>query len=326
MRKEHITTTLTSDWSARFSRYLEKTTILAADATRSLEWHLCGGKSCFYRYYNELVASHKWCFIVGCNNSGTSILQRILENTGQVSTLPKEGQMYTRVFKRARKRGHEREWSEYLDELTVHQTSPNEPARRLLFDWMRDLSQPIAPVIVEKTPANVARMRWINQNFPTAHFIGLVRNGYAVCEGIKRKGRQPISHAAKHWARVNELMLEESAHVSKYLQISYEDITENPEQVSTNISEFLQLDKEKITESLQRKYKIFNMADGKASAVVNYNSQSINKLDANEIETIEKIASQTLTKLGYKKTHKITNFIIPTTTKMILDCYAHTLS
>ncbi len=301
MRNEHITATLTSDWSARFSRYREKSTILVADATRSIEWHFGGGKRHFNRYFDELVSAHKWCFIVGCNNSGTSILQRILENTGQVSTLPKEGQMYTRVFKRARKRGHERVWSEYLEELIVSHEKPSEPASRLLFDWMRDLPLPIAPVIVEKTPANVARMRWIDRNFPNAHFIGLVRDGYAVCEGIKRKGRQPISHAAKHWARVNEMMMEECNHVKRYLQISYEDITENPEQASTKLAEFLNLDKNKISESFRQKYQIHNMAEGKESAVVNYNSESTIRLNTDELDTVEQIAAQTLSKLGYQR-------------------------
>ncbi|TCJ17936.1 sulfotransferase [Parasulfuritortus cantonensis] len=301
MRKEHVMTTLSSDWVARFHRYKEKSAVLAADATRSIEWHIGGGKRYFNRYFDELVSAHKWCFIVGCNNSGTSILQRVLENTGQVSTLPMEGQMYTRIFRRARKRGHERVWSEYLDDLVVRRDASKERARRLLFDWMRDLQLPIAPVIVEKTPANVARMRWIDSNFPTAHFIGLVRDGYAVCEGIKRKGRQPIAHAAKHWAMVNEIMLEESCHVRNYLRVSYEDITDDPEQVSTRIAEFLNLDKRKISESFRHKYQIHNMADGRESAVVNYNSESIKRLSQDEINLVEKIAAETLNKLGYAK-------------------------
>jgi hypothetical protein len=62
------------------------------------------------------------------------------------------------------------------------------PVPRLLFDWLEALGTPLSPRILEKTTANAVRMRWLHQAFPRSAFIGVVRNGYAVAEGIRRKG------------------------------------------------------------------------------------------------------------------------------------------
>jgi hypothetical protein len=207
--------------------------------------------------------------------------------------------MYTQVFRRARKRGHERVWAEYLDELIVPRGAPLDPAPRLLFDWMRDLPRPIAPVIVEKTPANVARMGWLDRAFPTAHFIGLVRNGYAVVEGIRRKGGQPIDHAARHWNAVNELLLKESAGVQRYLEVRYEDLVDQPDTTARRIAEFLGLESAAMSAALQARYQIRNMAEGAASEVRNFNQGSFARLTSEEYAEIIRYASPMLDHFGY---------------------------
>lgn len=286
-------------WPGRLGRLAERGKIARQDLGRELHWRYGGGKPFFERYFDELFRAHTWCFIVGCNNSGTSLLQRALENTGQISTLPQEGQMYTRVFRRARKRGHERVWAEYLDELIVPRSAPLDPALRLLFDWMRGLPHPISPMIVEKTPANVARMGWLDGAFPTAHFIGLVRNRYAVVEGIKRKGKQPIVHAARHWNAVNELLLKESSGVRRYLEVRYEDLVDQPEITARRIVDFLGLDNEAMSAAMHARYQLKHMAEGEASVVRNFNRDSIAKLTKEEHAEIIKYAAPMLDHFGY---------------------------
>ena len=39
-------------------------------------------------------------------------------------------------------------------------------------------------------------MRWLQEVFPNSCFIGVVRNGFAVAEGIKRKGEKPVEWIA----------------------------------------------------------------------------------------------------------------------------------
>src|SRR5688572_10986722 len=115
-----LTNTMDRRWITRkFRRVRRRAGLRLCDLQRAFDWHLGGGRIFFERYYPELARAHKWCFIVGCNNSGTSLLQSILERTGQISTLPSEGQLYTTVLARSNKRQHGRIWSDYLDELQM---------------------------------------------------------------------------------------------------------------------------------------------------------------------------------------------------------------
>ena len=42
-------------------------------------------------------------------------------------------------------------------------------------------------VSLEKSPPNSAKTRWLQAHFENSRFIGIIRDGYAVSEGITRK-------------------------------------------------------------------------------------------------------------------------------------------
>lgn len=284
----------------RYYRWRRKAKILLRDIKCSANWHIFGGKRFFTQFYPELANSHKWCFIVGCNNSGTSLLQRILENTGQVSTLPYEGQLYTRVLKRDDNGVYARVWSEYIAELEKHQDDDIEKdARRLLHDWMYPLATPVKPIIVEKTPANIARIRWLQKAFPNSYFIGMVRNGYAVVEGIRRKGGKPIERGARHWNFVNKLMLDEAKHVQHYLEIKYEDLVDDPQACAAKLSEFLGIEIEHFNNALNHVYNVYNL-HGEPMPIRNLNSDSIANLTQDEILRIKTLAYEMVNHHGYQ--------------------------
>lgn len=48
--------------------------------------------------YREFANSRKWVFIMGCNNSGTSLLHYILGSHPDIASLPREGQFLTAVL------------------------------------------------------------------------------------------------------------------------------------------------------------------------------------------------------------------------------------
>jgi hypothetical protein len=191
----------------RIARAKKRLGIKKVDMVNDLSWHLLGGRRFFSQFWQEVAGSHRWVFVIGCNNSGTSVLQRLLEWTGQISTFPLEGQLYTQVVKRDRNPKFTRVWTEYVSELQLLPGEVPEKRARLVHDWMINLPQPLQQVIVEKTPANTSRARWLQEVFPDSRFIGLVRNGYAVTEGINRKAGQPYARGARHWNAVNKLLL-----------------------------------------------------------------------------------------------------------------------
>lgn len=272
------------------------------DLTRFFSWYLCGGRKFYTRYYQELVQAHKWCFIVGCNNSGTSLLQKILQRSNQISTLPFEGQLYTRVFQRANKKGFARVWSEYSQELSA-ECSPIKVAPRLLHDWMRNLSLPIHKVIVEKTPANVLRMNWLTAAFPNSYFIGMVRNGYAVCEGIHRKAGQDLRRAACHWNKVNEIMLTQGRTLPHFLLIKYEELTEKPNLTMRRIADFLDINPCTLEYAAKKLFSFSTVIGNKPQRLKNLNQESIARLTPADLRTINSCAAHMLHYFGYKVLH-----------------------
>lgn len=287
-------------WYARVGRLIDKLRILTRDLRRSFDWHFRGGKVFFNRYGSDIKSAHKWVFIVGCNNSGTSVLQKLLGGCGDVSTLPLEGQMYTNVFPRARKRNYERVWSEYIDELMVIHNEKM-TGFRLIHDWMRNLTPPIKKIILEKTTTNTIRMQWLQNNFPECYFIGLVRNGYAVSEGIRRKGQKSIERSAKHWNFVNKLMISDKNDIKNFLEIKYEDLTERPIESAQTLAAFLQIDAESMLDVMNKKQFHFKTAIGNdQSGLINMNEHSFAKLTLEDIGIIEREAGEMLNYFGYE--------------------------
>lgn len=291
--------TARGSWIERRDRYRARAAIWADLQLAAFSWHLGGGRLRASREYQAAVADHKWCFIVGCNNSGTSLLQGILEKSGQVSTFPHEGQRYTNALPPARKRGHERVWTEYLEELRLDENDSLHPAPRLVHDWMRKLAHPVRETIVEKTTANAVRMRWLQEAFPRSYFIGLVRNGFAVTEGICRKGRKSVERGARHWNRVNELMLRDAGSVERFLLVKYEDLVTKPGAAAARLAEFLALDAERVALATAGKYDFCTLSGGGSQSISNMNLRSISRLSASDLDTIRRFAGPMLERLDY---------------------------
>ena len=286
-------------WRERATRLKAMLALNIRDMARHFDWYLGGGKRFFERYSPQMIFSHKWCFIVGCNNSGTSLLQGILERSGQVSTMPHEGQRYTRVLTRAARRGHERVWTEFLDDLRMTTEDDLSRAPRLLHDWMRELSVPIRETIVEKTTANAVRMLWLQKAFPHSYFVGLVRNGYAVTEGIRRKGLKSVERGARHWNTVNKIMVKDAQDINNFLLVHYEDLVNKPNEVARQLGGFLELEPDSLQDALIGKFS-FSTVLGKGSQPIrNFNSKSIKKLNSDDIRKIYHEACEMLNYFGY---------------------------
>lgn len=283
----------------KIGRAKAKLTLKSQDIKRTINWHLFGGRRFYSKHVDDIVASHKWCFIVACNNSGTSLLQSMLERTGEVSTMEHEGHRYTQVIVRANKKHYERVWSEYMDELRMGEDDSIECLPRLVHDWMGALSFPLKRIIIEKTTANAVRMLWLQKAFPNSYFIGLVRNGYAVTEGIRRKGKKSLDRGAKHWNIVNKIMLEDSKALDHYLELKYEDLVSKPVETSEKISQFLGISKHKIEKALQKEYRFETIRGYEALKIEDMNKESIDRLDNNDKKIIYKYASEMLDYLGY---------------------------
>ncbi len=115
-----------------------------------------------YGRFGSLPRPEKWVFIVGCYNSGTTLLHDLL------ATQPVVGSEF----------GLRRLWALkpelfYLDEDGGRETD----VARLKRQWGGLFNDPTRPVLLEKAAPDVARTRWLQRHFEPAWFIGIVRDG-----------------------------------------------------------------------------------------------------------------------------------------------------
>ena len=243
----------------------------------------------------------KWLFLVGCYNSGTTLLADILGKHPEISGLPTEGHFITDQFVKDYEVGLPRMWAgrEELFRLTECDLGPD-PVQ-VKKDWgMRwNLSKKI---LLEKSPPNTVRTRWLNQHFFPAYFVGIIRNGYAVAEGIKRKANPlhlrdgwSIEQCALQWKRSLEVLEEDSAFLDNFIWVKYEDLVDQTDKELERITDFIKVER----------FKKFNT---KSSIVIhernepirNMNQENIERLTDSQILAINEIAGETLINYGYQ--------------------------
>ena len=242
----------------------------------------------------------KWLFIVGCYNSGTTLLDQLLGMHPSITTLPNEGQYLTDQFVVDYTIGLPRMWVEREDLFRLTEDDEGPDADRIKKEWAMRLTKK-APIILEKTPANAARTRWLQKHFNNAHFIGLIRDPYAVAEGIRRKARPvhrpegwPIAMTARQWLRSNQVLREDAEALQRFTWIRYEDLTENPTETLNSILTFLNLPRD----TLEVTGKSFSVHD-REQTMSNLNAKSHENLSAEEIDEITAIVMPFAKQFGY---------------------------
>lgn len=242
-----------------------------------------------------LPTPNKWVFIVGCYNSGTTLLHDILAAHPSVGSMPDEGQFYTDELLLPRAVGLPRLWALEAGRFCMDEaggTGVN--VVRLKRQWGARFNDPDRPVLLEKSPTNAARTRWLQRHFENAHFIGIVRNGYAVAEGIRRRAGHPLELAATQWARSNEILLRDFEMLQKKKLVRYEELTESAERILKDIVEFLDLS----PTGLAIDGRVWHI-HGQEAPVANMNPESLQRLSREEREIIESAAGDLLKRLGY---------------------------
>lgn len=242
----------------------------------------------------------KWVFLVGCYNSGTQLGMHVLGSHPQISALPEEGQFLTDQFTADYELGLPRMWVLREDLFRLTEADEGPDATRLKKEWgiRLDLSKPI---LLEKSPPNAARTRWLQRHFRNAHFLAFVRNGYAVAEGIRRKaapkhrrGGWPLELCARQWARCNEVLLEDAEHLERVLWVKYEDLADRPEAEIERILDFLGIEQPDGID-LKTAWSVHERKE----PIRNMNQESFDRLSQEDIAAITREAGSMLERFGY---------------------------
>jgi Sulfotransferase family len=195
------------------------------------------------------MEGHQFVFLAGLHRSGTTLLARLLAAHPSVSGFSgtgvpaDEGQLLQTVYPAAKVYGGPGRFG-FAPESHLTEESPlatAESARTLFEEWSPhwDLSQ---PVLLEKSPPNLLKTRFLQALFPGSSFVVILRHPIPVTIPTSKWRRTRRYHRLlEHWLRCYELFSADRERLERVHVIRYEELVRDPTAVLRGIFEFLGL-------------------------------------------------------------------------------------
>jgi hypothetical protein len=250
----------------------------------------------------------RWIFLVGCYSSGTTLLRDLLGRHPHIDALPSEGVRLTDALPRPEDVGWHRMWCRCVDDVRLS-ADPSQASRaaRIRRHW--SLALPPRPHnVLEKSIANTARLPFLQAHFTPAYIIHLVRDGYAVAEGIRRRGQPrrfgrhefgeayPIELCAEQWRVSLEQVETDRSGLEHLLEVRYEELADDAAGQLARITTFLGLPP-LAADATQGEFAIH----GGRSAIRDMNGDSFARLSKGDVDDIEGVAGPVLERYGYAR-------------------------
>ena len=171
---------------------------------------------------------HLHVFIGGVHRSGTTLLGRLLaeheEASGFAGTgVPAdEGQHLQTVYSPARAFGGPGRFAFAEDAgLTEGSELLRGAHGRLMAEWSPhwDLSR---RVLIEKSPPNLLRFRFLQAAFPGAHLVAVLRHPLAVAYATQKWSKTSIPSLLEHWLVAYERFRQDAPRLEHAHEIRYE--------------------------------------------------------------------------------------------------------
>jgi omega-hydroxy-beta-dihydromenaquinone-9 sulfotransferase len=245
--------------------------------------------------------------VVGSQNSGTTALAEALAVHPKIANRSEERVLWDKDFH-----------SKNHDLLKTAEDATPATIRRIrgnfcYFQWLTG-----KPYVLNKHPENCFRIHYMKKIFPEARLIHIVRDGHAAINSnnkraVPRPGDKPVPFGGysrppgwREW--LDRPMLEQFAYMWKesalyaaregrkygkdYLEVRYEDLTENAPEVISRIWEWLGLEVTPDTVAQLPSFK-------------NQNYKWKEKLSHDQIRTIRQVAYEGLRYFGYMDVSEI---------------------
>ncbi|MCG3119063.1 MAG: hypothetical protein ALAOOOJD_01391 [bacterium] len=214
--------------------------------------------------------AHEYLFVLCPPFSGSTVLWKLLGTSPAVSSLPYEGQALEGV-------------REFM------RTEPWNPGKRL--PWLQikatwekhwDLHKPI---LLEKSPPNIARAFEIEKVFQPAAFVAMIRNPYAFCESHRRRLDHDVQISAGKWIAHAAYQIKNITGLKKLTHFTYERFTEQTPQIKKQILNFMPaLQDIDITQSFA--------AHASDETIQNFNHEKIGRLRRTDIDRINAVLQE----------------------------------
>jgi hypothetical protein len=200
---------------------------------------------------------HRLVFVGGLHRSGTTLLGRLLSAHRDVSGFADtgvpadEGQHLQTVYPSARVFGGPGRFGlvagAYLTEAS--ELANEENARRILGSWEPhwDLTR---RVLVEKSPPNLIRTRFLQALYPEASFVVITRHPAAVALATQKWSHTSLPSLVRHWLACHEAFERDRRHLERLHVVSYEELVAVPQLVLGGVFEFLGLTPQEVEADL----------------------------------------------------------------------------
>ena len=191
---------------------------------------------------------HRFVFLAGLHRSGTTLLARLLAAHPQVSGFSgtgvdaDEGQHLQTVYPAAKVWGGPGRFGFAPEAHFTEAQASEKKAQRLFEEWSPhwDLAR---PVLLEKSPPNLLKTRFLQALFPGSQFVVVLRHPIAVSLATAKWRRtRRLGRLVEHWLRCHEIFAGDKPRLERVHVIRYEDLVREPEPVLRGVFEFLQLD------------------------------------------------------------------------------------
>ncbi|AHM59909.1 sulfotransferase superfamily protein [Flammeovirgaceae bacterium 311] len=204
-------------------------------------------------------------FIVSCGRSGTTLLRKLLMNSGVVHIPPETGDFIVQAsqqYFQHRKKGWYvivnsivalvytsndfRYWNLDSEALKGYLLNIQESERTLqnlilgVYKYHQMLNSPNATLIGDKTPYLVLRLEWLKTLFPGAKIIHLVRDSRAVVNSRKSTLNESLEYAVNRWVWSVKEVFKYKKRLS-LLEVKYEDLVNDPKSTLELISIYLEM-------------------------------------------------------------------------------------
>ncbi|MFQ6605989.1 MAG: sulfotransferase, partial [Fidelibacterota bacterium] len=183
------------------------------------------------------IEQYRFIFIAGLHRSGTTILGDLLkqhpaitglENTGVSMN---EGQLVQSVYPAAFRYGGPGKFG-FAPEMHLTEKSAlfsNENRLKLFREWGQylDLQQLI---IVEKSPPNLIKTRFLQALFPSSLFVIIKRHPIAVTFATKNRWKNSsVIDLFAHWVKCHEIFQADKPYLTQVVEFKYSEFVQDPD-------------------------------------------------------------------------------------------------
>lgn len=179
-------------------------------------------------------------FIVGAPRSGTTLMRSVIDAHPRICCPPCETFLFVHlnaIFNGA-------VWKDHYEKLPYTRTALIKWLRRYVVELFANLTTKAGKKRwAEKTPSHIKYMKFIDEVFPNAQFIHMIRNGHDVVRSLKyvEWGSKNIILNTYAWVKHVTAGCEfgRTLPANRYIEVKYEDLISNPKQTLTELCRFL---------------------------------------------------------------------------------------